>query len=93
MRQARLQSTYSAPSALNNLLSFLPGAWPQAITFRVHFAPFALILICSLFVVNSDVSNSLALGIGRGSGNCAALAVGRNNDSPTDRYLAVLLAG
>ncbi len=59
----------------------------------LHFAPLALILICSLFVVNSYVSNALALGIGRGGSNCAALAVGGDNYSPTDCYLAIFLAG
>ena len=52
-----------------------------------------IILIRSLFVVNSDVSNPLALSIGRGCGNCAALAVGGDNYSPADSHLAVFLAG
>ena len=68
---------------------FYPGRCPRLL----HFAPVALILIRSLFVVHSDVSNALALGIGRGGSNCAALAVGGDNYSPTDRYLAVFLAG
>ena len=48
---------------------------------------------CLFLVVDGNVFISLALCIGAGRGDRAALAVGCDNDSPTDCYLAGFLAG